>query len=427
MSVELKKAISALDLSFAAARKRQSPRTGWIHLSYADLFASDTIPLYENVCFALTLCGQRKAETILEAKDLLSRIFPFQAEEGNFPIYLHEYPRCYDPHVGLKIAPLFVRLIREFGSVLGADCKQKLEQSIQRILAFSAKKRVEKPFAPLWELRYQALCGNALPTIDTTTFSAEDWWHYWISVQFTETPVCAHFHSGLCSYIGPAIGDTQYYYEPTPHLLEWMAAQTLGCFTPRLLKDHPHQIKLAALSSLKVDGPFSESSYHIQYEHLAKFDSRSSSAFRVLWNGETLHSLVLPKSRSEIIAHSSTDYTITLPVDFDQTKDDYFETVLYCDLSPETQLFINGQRGTVFTWDDTVEIRSGSLSIDLSFKVTEGEGQFCGHLHRGNRPTQTANAGPLQHEAFDWRIALRTLRRSPSCKLHLRLAVSEIS
>ena len=69
-----------------------NPRTGFIHFHYSDETAFDTIPLYENACYILSLFRSHNAENILEAKELLRRLLHFQTEGGGFPTYLHEYP-----------------------------------------------------------------------------------------------------------------------------------------------------------------------------------------------------------------------------------------------------------------------------------------------------------------------------------------------
>ena len=134
MSVdELKKQIRAVDLALAACRKRQSPRTGFVHLFAGEESSPDTIPIYENFLFAFALFRQKTAESVLEGKELVERLIGFQTECGNFPTYLHDFPRCWDHSLPLKVAPIAVQLLRAFGSVLGAELKALLEKSIEKI------------------------------------------------------------------------------------------------------------------------------------------------------------------------------------------------------------------------------------------------------------------------------------------------------
>jgi hypothetical protein len=412
----LKRAMSALDLALAAGKKRLSPRTRMVHLFHTEADSSDTVPLYENFCYALALCSLRKAEAILEAKELLLRLLPFQTEEGNFPIYLHDYPQCYDPTVALKIGPLLVRFLRDFSQVLGTETKSKLEACLKKIISFSAHRCPDKP---LWQFRYQILCAlhqnetPLLPPLDTSLFSPLDWWEYWITLQFIQTPRCDHFHPSLLAYVGPNFSDSQTHFEPTPQLIEWMGADALGTFSPRLLKDDPRQIQLIALEKLELS-PLPSSTHHFSV----------GDSLRFLWGTTHLHTLVLLKKKFQLSPLSASEFILTLPQDLEIAREDLFECALYCDASSDTTLWIDGERGTVFNLGETVEIRSADFTAKLRFELHFGEGQFCGHIHFGNRPSQIGATGANQYQAFDWKIGLRTLRRSSDCSLKLTLTIA---
>lgn len=363
-----------MNLAFTAGKKRQSPRTGFVHLE-------DTIPLYENFCFAYALLAQKKAETILEAKELLLRLLPFQSQEGNFPIYLHDYPRCYDLCSGLKIAPLLIRSLKGYGHLLGAEFREKADLALKKILAFYETREL----SPLWQFRYQVCRGEKPPLLDTSNFSAADWWHYWVSLQFLETPTCDFFNPtlGLTHYLAPQNG-----LEPAPHLIESIFATH-----PRLTKDNPSHLQLAALE--KVELIPKDTAEKVLFK----------DPYRLYWQGVNLHSLVLE-------APGAKDGVIPLPATFEFGRDDLIEAAFFCDSSPETQILIDGRRGTVFTLDQPVTIITPSLTITIQFKILKGEGEFCGHIFRGNRAGQIASHN---FETFDWKIALRTLRRSSDC------------
>jgi hypothetical protein len=123
---------------------------------------SDTIPAYENFCFALALIRQKSAEGVSEGKDLLERLYAFQAPDstvwkGNFPTYLHDYPRCWNPLQSLRIAPLLKMLLRDFSHVLDSEFRAKTKAAIEQMLEHAEHQRSRRPFLPLWERRYQAL------------------------------------------------------------------------------------------------------------------------------------------------------------------------------------------------------------------------------------------------------------------------------
>ncbi|MDE3045679.1 MAG: hypothetical protein KGJ02_03445 [Verrucomicrobiota bacterium] len=402
---DLKRTLRPVDLALAAARKRQSPRTGFVHFFRGNDEVKDTIPLYENGCFILSLFAQKKAETILEGKDLLDRLLAFQTSEGNFPIYLHDFPRCYDPHLGLKLAPLWLRLLNDFSSVLGPELKAKLETSLQNMFAFAARRTL----SPIWEFRYRVCARLPAEPLDTSHFSPTDWWEYWISLQFLETPRTSFFHPDLQAYLGPTYGDAQDHFEPAATFLEWMTP------SPRSVNDHPSQLQLSALQTLEFDPPdvpgwhlISEETFALTVAPSSDANSAYEHAFRLLW-GQELHSLVLPTNHATI---SSTGWetVVELPLEVDE---DPFEVALYCDA--RLTYSIDGKKGTVFTFGQ--EISLGDFA--LTFTLLEGQGDFCGHVLRGNRPCQSTAA---QYESCDWKIGLRTLRRSTACRISVRIS-----
>ena len=202
--------IKTVDLALKAGRKRKSVRTGFIHLFPGEETASDTIPLFENVCFAMALIQQKQTEAILEAKELLERVLAFQTGEGNFPIYLHEFPRCYDRWMGLKIAPLLLQIYRRFSVGLG-DLKEKLLQSVEKAIQFASS--FERP--PLWEHRFRKLQGDEASFIPKTQ---EEWYHWLISMQLDQVPLLLPipYHSGLQAFLGGIEVQEKGEMRPTP-------------------------------------------------------------------------------------------------------------------------------------------------------------------------------------------------------------------
>jgi hypothetical protein len=103
-----------VELAMRAGRARQSPQTGFVHHSYeSPERGSETIPVYENFCFALALFRTKIAENVLEAKTLLERLFAFQTTSG-FPVYLHEFPHCKSHALSKKLSIVAQFLIRDF-------------------------------------------------------------------------------------------------------------------------------------------------------------------------------------------------------------------------------------------------------------------------------------------------------------------------
>jgi len=376
------------DLAYAAGKKRQSARTGFVH-------DAEIVPIYDNFCYVYALLSQRKAEMIIEAKALLIRLLAFQAPEGNFPTAMHDFPRCYDRFLGLKIAPLLMRALTGYGQVLGVECKEKTEVGLKKILDSYS----EMDLPPLWQFRYQ-VCLNQSPL--PIEVPSSDIWEYWVSSQFLNTPTCDFYHQGL-GY-APLLSAAQDHLEPVPHLVEWACASAAGVFSPRLLKDNPAQVQLAALEKVELTTSHTDSSL------------LSTDPFKLYWKGGLLHSLILIADQPKITADTVTVELTTLP---EFAREDLYEVAFFCDASPETKIEIGGHRGTIFTLGESVEILTPSFKCTLKFELISGTGDFCGHIVRSNRPGQIGCVGPLQHESFDWKIGLRTLRRSPDCRIQI--------
>jgi hypothetical protein len=359
---ELKKQIKLTDLALAAGRKRRSLRTRFVH-------DEETIPLYENFCFALALFRQRTADCITEGKELIEKLLPFQGADGNFPVYLHDYPRCFDFHMGLRIAPILVYLLRLYGSVLG-ELKGKIEQ------ALSLLKEPEKPH---WKNRYRA-CFN-LPLLPLEP--SPDWVERVITEQLTgQTHFILPYDPDLQIWMGP--GMVQERGEPRPHPLEYVLAG--DPFSPRLLRDHLNQLLAAPLFPLTYTS-----------------EIPADPSLRLFWQGSSLHSLV------------GKGLVFDLPENVEMGRNDLFEAALYTDISPETTLWVEGKRATTFQLGDLITIETPSKTIQLRFQLTEGTGDFFGHIFRSNRPNQVAK------ETYDWQIGLRTLRRSPQAQITIEL------
>ncbi|OGN63605.1 MAG: hypothetical protein A3E80_02930 [Chlamydiae bacterium RIFCSPHIGHO2_12_FULL_49_9] len=398
---ELKKQISFLDLALLAAQKRKSPRTGFCHLCYTDESATDTIPTYENFCFAFALLRQKTADAVTEGKEKLQKLLRFQTEEGNFPIYLHEYPESWDRFLPLKIAPFLAQLLKKQSSILSSEIRLSLERSLQKIMRYLEKM---KDLPPLWEKRYQALLGKRWE-IDTSHFTAEEWGEWLISEQLLSTEVQTEipFHEKLQIFLGSTSKGAQEKSEPKPFPIEW--ALVKGEFSKRLVKDHPNQILAACFFT--VQNTFDSS--------LAMVNEKD---FKLFWPGSSLHSLYCA-------APAQIGETVQIEFDLKEepifARNDLFEAALFCDISSETKLLINGQKGTVFDLKDTISIHTPHLTIDLKFDLLDGKGDFRGSISRSNRPGQTVLKGDLIHEAFDWQVGLRTLRRSPACVVRATL------
>src|SRR5580693_298520 len=144
-----------IELNLAAGRKAQSPQTGYIHLNYETDERHDTIPLLENFCFALALLRSRLSEHVLEAKALLEKLLSFEVD-GNFPIYLHDFPQCKDRSLGLSLLPIFHWALADFKVALGEPLAMHMEMLIGRVLSHGYKMHSQRPLSKPDEFRLKS-------------------------------------------------------------------------------------------------------------------------------------------------------------------------------------------------------------------------------------------------------------------------------
>ncbi len=387
-----------IDLAVNAGKKRQSPRTGFVHYFPKDESALDVIPVFENFCFALALFRQKSGDAIREGKDLVERLLGFQTENGNFPVYLHDYPKCWDFHLGLKVAPVLVHILADFSSVLNAEYKAMLEKALTKM--------VQPPKSPLWDHRYKALRGEKVTPPELS--SPQNWFDWIVSDQLMDKENKVYpipYNRELSVFLGRFLVQEQG--EPAPLPIEYVLAEKDGFSSKRLVRDHINQLYSALLYS------FASSS-----ETNAPFYWQDNLS-RLLWKGSSLHSLILPHA-----VKTGECFVFELPDGVEVTRDDLFEIEIFTDISPETSLYINDEKSMVFYLGDRVSIRTPLLSIDLRFEILKGEGEFCGGISRSNRPGQVSCVGPNQYEAYDWTIALRTLRRNGPCTVGCFIQIS---
>jgi hypothetical protein len=336
-------------LAVQAGRKRQSPRTGFVH-------DGEVIPIYENYCCAFALFRQKTKESVLEGKALLERLLALQCT----PVFFHDFPKCYDFQMPLKVAPMLIHLLRLFGPVLG-DLKEKIEEAL---------KRLTRPEKPAWENRYRACVGEPLLPVDTSQFSPQDWLEWVITSQLVGD---SHFEIPYDEELQMILGhDVQEKAEPRPHPIDWALAEG------KIFKEHPLQLLAAPL--------FPISFTPIPWK---------PTSLRIFWKGTTIHSLV---GKGTVF-------------DLPEGGELGFEASVFADIN--TSIFVEGKKATVFRLGDKVTVKTSTKEISLRFQLTQGEGDFCGHIFRSNRPNQIEKG----YETYDWQIGVRTLRRTPTAQL----------
>lgn len=358
-----------VDLALSAGRKFLSPQTGLVHYCYEDERSKETIPLFENLCYCLALFRTHALDHVQEGKERLEHLLAFRYDDGRFPVYLHQYPNVKGSY--RTAYPLYL-IDQYFAKVIEEPLRSKIRKNLE--LPLPPKVITSSKEAGLMALHRSCLGQNLDPL--------KEFWD-----------------RGLNLYIGPLGEERQRQGEIETTLFDlFMGA------SPRILKPHPIHLHAALVTYGEEVG---ESVTAQPSEPVGK----GYHLFRQVWEeGDHLHTLVCQDKgikREEL--------TFIYPEEIPNEKE-LNELTFYTDRHNEKTLRINGEKGTVFHLGDKVTIHTPSKTLTLSFHLAEGEGEFLGQLSFGNRPSQIET-----HDltAYDWKITLRTLRRSENLKLEL--------
>lgn len=274
-----------IEWAIAAGRHFESPQTGYIHYFLHPNGAHHTIPIYENVLFALALLRSRNMENIKEAQNLLSRILVFQNLEegqskGNFPYYLHEYPYCRDFAAGILLLAPFYWILKGFGHILGQDLRSKLETAVKFLIDYGHQAQQVRPLSYSLAVRFAsalAAFGKLLNRSDWQNSGTHwledlgknpsiDSWHHtsnlgdlfiaWqMAPQDLEMPAWKplwHFvnqtwHAQLSCYCGPCVSEKQDENKPEANFYDLFMGYLNGH-----LPDRAQQIKIDLLQAALI-------------------------------------------------------------------------------------------------------------------------------------------------------------------------------
>jgi len=175
-------------------------------------------------------------------------------------------------------------------------------------------------------------------------------------------------------------------------------------FSSRLLKPHPTHLQASLIFSIpgeKKCSPF--------FHPCPPTSSKGFHLFRKVWQErEHLHTFVCQEKKITRIEDIFI-YPEEIPEDKKLIELSFYVSK-YLSVSP----LVNGEKATLFHLGDCIEIAPGCA---FCLKLFEGSGDFVGRISQGNRPSQILPPSI----AYDWRISIRTLRRSPRLKMQLLL------
>ncbi|KAF3362334.1 Uncharacterized protein PHSC3_001163 [Chlamydiales bacterium STE3] len=459
------------ELAYSAGRAYQSQETGFLHLSYhlPEDQSAHSIPTLENILFALSLLKLKTQESVLEAKDLIEKILHFQTESGNFPIHLHEYPKCHNPFLGADLLPAFYWILSHFGSIIGERLKTLLQQAIDSLLDFNLQAIYHSAGSTIIKMKLATAAmalgkkeeGQAL--WDSLNLEQESFWHVpellgeaMIAFQMMQAipeRILETWHSELKCYVGPSLRE---YHKGLQK--EWTLYDLyMAALTDNLPKrtDKPHFVLLkgaliqpgCAFSHVVTypsvkEGTCSEVPYMMAQEKYLAFsllgkqeifsNQKGYHPFYFLWGAsQILHSLVMQGGNVEQISFKTNEKKIELFIDlkssFDvEDREACKEISFFTEVDPQSALSVDGYKATTFLLGQTVHLDHPEMKINLDFSLAQGEGVFKGHIMRANRPSQKKTIGNDRFTAYDWQIFLRTLQRTEPCQIKVTISYEAI-
>lgn len=470
------------ELAIAAGRKRQSEQTGYIHHFYQteEESPAQTIPVMENIYFVLALFRTRVSENVFEAKELLDRLLFFQSpSDGNFPIYIHEYPVCKDRFLGAQLLPVFYYILEEFHSVLGSDLKQRLHLAANKLISLILKNLQEKSAgypismkiaasAKVFGIYFKDLSLEEQGTLLLDQLSAQGTHSSWlvptaiadicIALQMVygkisgsswknfQTHLIQTWHQTTRSYAGPGMKQYQRCDEPQPTLYDLFLGYFTKGFSNRALKDaifHLQAVLIRPTEELfpDVDYPFSVegnvngSQWFIYQDEKFAYSLIEKKAlenlayenafhpFSMIWGTkERVHSFVCQGGNFEFFRFfpkkKEIEFLFQLSPKFElEEREKNRELIFFFDIEPDICMSIHGESATTFAMNEEFFLKTPQLQFSLVVSLIDGEGQFLGHIMKGNRPSQNSAKGIHRFKAYDWQLFFRTLRRTPACHL----------
>ncbi|MGK5594221.1 MAG: hypothetical protein ACSNEK_02555 [Parachlamydiaceae bacterium] len=451
------------EIAYLTGRHYFSEETGFLHLSYRrpEDKAAHSIPILENACFVLALLKVKTQESVQEAKDLLDRLLHFQTPTGNFPVYLHEFPKCQYDFIGADLLLVFSLIGHLFGHVLGDSLKRKLNQASLLLLEFNLVCLKEKGANPLIQLKLAAsakLAGQdaeAKALLDRIDLDQASFWYVpehlgdaLVALQLLHQSIeraLKTWHSFLHCYVGPAF--KQFYCSRAPEktFYNLLMAGYTKTLPDEPLAPQPFLLKAALIqpgidwSSCQTYPCIYESDFQnkhflckqeknyafslIQTCEATPPNQKGMHPFSFTWGTPgALRSFVLQSPAIDEITFREEGRQIELYLTLDhpfsgEEREASREICFYTEVDSQTMIRVEGQKSTTFLLDQRVTISHPLMDFHLQFSLEGGEGRFKGHLMRSNRLSQKNIVDQNRFAAHDWALFLRTLQRTDFCRI----------
>lgn len=474
------------ELSLRCAQKYLSSQTGYLHYCHhqGEESVHLTIPTYENLLYVYALLKTKTFENIAESKKILQNLLCFQAESGNFPVYLHQFPQCNERLLGLELLVPLYHIYTQFKLVLGDLLNLTLKNAVIKLLKFCITSSREKAltyskkislavlvntFGNLFEIEELVESGVAflkeieedgfvvewfapetrsqiltLFQLGNPIFSKTIWKNFWNFIQNT-------YDSSTGSYVGPSIHSYQFEYEPEYSIADFHYSAITGAIPTRfcnlriielsacLIQPYHQSISLnesfigTVLSENKNWGYKKNQNYSLSYFQTPLDKDvpfwKGIVPFRMCWGTmDHLYSFISQGGNYQTLMvdlqkrHVVLEYQLSKDVDVED-REMKKEVICAIDQNKNTKITIKDVKATTFKLQETVKVESENFTFLMNFFLIEGEGEFFGHIMPGNRVSQLALKNETRFNAYDSLIFLRTLRRSENCRIGLKISV----
>lgn len=457
----------------------QSQQTSLIHYypSSYNRGSQETIAIKENVLFSLCLLRTKQVDAMKEGMEVLSRILHFQNLDqgtlsyGNFPLFLHHYPQCFDRYHGIHLLLAMWRIDSDFHFVLGKDLKQRLLSAMQRMVEYFYCLLDQKDprfdqlvllLAILWRLlsifpnqdrscflkkKWDSLdhwkdhiedflsdrLGNiflALSILPKSWSSCENWKEFWRDIL-----VSWDVEKGL--FLGPHYRKKQTHTQGLPSFSDYFLENLFGKTYPHLRQPCPaHRfMPLIYPLHLPVDKRFAKTSFlcpwtiqmHEKMRCMYFKDPLASYAKSCLYplslhgqgsSFQTLHFKQDPYLKG--ISSHAKGVDLYLELCHKQCLEpppDHL-AVFYYNRREGACIKVGGVLATCFNVEDVLQLLGKGFDVSLSCEVIAGQGSLKGHIMPSNRPNQWEKDVYVAH---DWMIFLRCIGLSEDLMLKISL------
>lgn len=387
---------------------RRTSQTPFLH-------REDRIPVYENLCFSLSLFRCHKIAQVEEGMEVLSRLLGFFAK--GFPSHLHDYPNLgsstYQVRCTLPLHWILILYARLFNPKLREDLRKVYQTLVER-------EKEELP--PLYRCLLSALRKQEIPVY--TPRSSYEWGLLLAAYQIAdEKPAwilegaLANWDPKLMTYSGSPTEEYQNKKEPRVTLYDFFMAEYQKK-SPRVCCSIQSAYVFPYKTERAYQPPSPSPLQVMSYDE--KWSSKGFHSVRFLWGScENIRSLVCQDQHS-LSRKKEGRLLFSYPKEIPHEKE-RLELALFTEYDEEVEILVEGKKQTLFYLGERLEVRTPEKRVNLRFVLEKGRGEFTGHILRGNRPSQIGLDGKKDFSSYDWKIGLRSIDRTQELTIGLDL------